>query len=744
MLVGSLLAATAAPPSAAEIAATEAVSKVLPTTHVDLAAHMVDGQFQAGIHETHGNVDLWHDMADTVIWLPSTSRWEVPEGAANNPYLGDAGRSLWGIHTDPDVNERRGTPWLGLSSEAVVDADYQRLLTLRLDGVSGLDGGMAPGDFLMWAPSAPLPHFSTAMGLPIAYEMKPRRNGHAHAMWDFSAEGVYCVNLSLGSRLADGTPVSDRQVMTFVVGDDVDPATVPTCESQGTIPAGDHQHTPDAAPPGPKVLTRRDRSFGRLTPRVADDGSLSVGMVVHTTGANAGTAHDPDDVIAYTDGSITKTVTDATPWLGRPGEKLFVFNEASVGLAIDMAKVPRTALTGDLTLTLTSLDGPGDLVVSGSGTAYSEGRAVLSSRPGLEEPSFDLWPGTVPGREWFFTQPGVYCVGLRWAATSTLAGPVEVDKTLTFAIGDVDPHTLTPCGRGGHASPRITAQPVSAAAEIGDTATFSVATRGEQLELRWQKRDADEPAWSARWVDIPGATGTSVDVPVTSAGQSGETYRVVVSNDVGSIRSTVATLTVPRADADMTVAWPSAIHHGTGGTLDVTVAAPVTPTGTVTALEGSEVLARAKLVGGATSLALPRKLPLGTHSLTVVYAGDSDVASTTQTGVVEVVAAPAAVDLRLAKRRATTHQRVRATVRLRTVKDADNPARPLSGKVVIRDGTSVLHTVKVRPADRGRVVVRLPKLRKGKHRITARYAGTATTTADTSAPAVLRIRKARR
>ena len=84
-------------------------------------------------------------------------------------------------------------------------------------------------------------------------------------------------------------------------------------------------------------------------------------------------------------------------------------------------------------------------------------------------------------------------------------------------------------------APTITTQPANQTVTAGQTATFSVVASGTApLTYQWQKNGSA----------ISGATATSYTTPVTTTADSGELFRVVVSNSVGSVTSNSATLTV--------------------------------------------------------------------------------------------------------------------------------------------------------------------------------------------------------
>ncbi len=96
----------------------------------------------------------------------------------------------------------------------------------------------------------------------------------------------------------------------------------------------------------------------------------------------------------------------------------------------------------------------------------------------------------------------------------------------------------------GTGAPYITAQPVNQTATAGQTATFSVTATGTTpLAYQWQKDGTD----------ISGATAASYTTPVTTTADSGEQFRVAVSNSAGSVTSMPATLTVSAGQVASTV-----------------------------------------------------------------------------------------------------------------------------------------------------------------------------------------------
>jgi len=97
---------------------------------------------------------------------------------------------------------------------------------------------------------------------------------------------------------------------------------------------------------------------------------------------------------------------------------------------------------------------------------------------------------------------------------------------------------------GGPVAPYITAQPANQTVAPGQAATFSVGAAGAApLNYQWQKNGAD----------ITGATSSSYTTPVTTASDSGEMFRVMISNTAGSVTSNSATLTVTAGTSNSSV-----------------------------------------------------------------------------------------------------------------------------------------------------------------------------------------------
>src|SRR2546429_7326534 len=83
-------------------------------------------------------------------------------------------------------------------------------------------------------------------------------------------------------------------------------------------------------------------------------------------------------------------------------------------------------------------------------------------------------------------------------------------------------------------APTISTQPANQTVTAGQTATFTVVAAGTApLGYQWQKNG----------VNIAGATSASYTTPVTTTADSGSTFRAVVTNTAGTVKSANRTRT---------------------------------------------------------------------------------------------------------------------------------------------------------------------------------------------------------
>ncbi|WP_156409674.1 M4 family metallopeptidase [Nocardioides sp. Soil796] len=182
------------------------------------------------------------------------------------------------------------------------------------------------------------------------------------------------------------------------------------------------------------------------------------------------------------------------------------------------------------------------------------------------------------------------------------------------------------------------------------------------------------------------------------------------------------------ADITATVS-PARPKYGTAASVKVNVTSigDDIPTGDVTVTEGDTELGTATLNGiAAASIALPKTLSVGKHTLTVTYSGDDNFSESTATLDVTVAKATGVVS---ATAKPSTIRRAQTSTVTVTVKAAG--VSP-TGKVTIVKGAKVLGSATL---SSGRATIRVAgsKLVIGKNKLTAKYAGSATVAAGAKA-----------
>ncbi len=124
-------------------------------------------------------------------------------------------------------------------------------------------------------------------------------------------------------------------------------------------------------------------------------------------------------------------------------------------------------------------------------------------------------------------------------------------------------------------APAITTQPISTAANVGATATFTAAASGIPTPtVQWQVSTNG----GTTFTPVAGATSTTLSFTV-AASQNGNLFEAVFTNSVSSATTTAATLTVNSAPAITTN--PSNVTVTAGANATFTAAATGTPTPTV-------------------------------------------------------------------------------------------------------------------------------------------------------------------
>jgi len=166
---------------------------------------------------------------------------------------------------------------------------------------------------------------------------------------------------------------------------------------------------------------------------------------------------------------------------------------------------------------------------------------------------------------------------------------------------------------------------------------------------------------------------------------------------------------------------PEPSTFGSASSIDVTVSGGSgTPTGDVTVKEGATVVGTGTLDGsGHASVTLPASTPVGAHSLTVEYAGDSAYDAATGSVTAHVSAATATVAAVHVPEPSTYGSA--SSVNVTVSGGSDTP----SGEVTVKEGATTIGTGTLDA--NGKATVALPATTPaGTHSLTVSYGGDAT------------------
>lgn len=120
-------------------------------------------------------------------------------------------------------------------------------------------------------------------------------------------------------------------------------------------------------------------------------------------------------------------------------------------------------------------------------------------------------------------------------ATASSDNGSTFDVVVTNTAGSITSQPAMLTVNSTNTAPTVITQPGNQSVTAGQPATFSVVAAGTPpLAYQWQKNGAA----------ISGATSSSYTTPVTTTGDSGEQFRVAITNAFGNITSNTATLTV--------------------------------------------------------------------------------------------------------------------------------------------------------------------------------------------------------
>jgi uncharacterized protein (TIGR03437 family) len=231
---------------------------------------------------------------------------------------------------------------------------------------------------------------------------------------------------------------------------------------------------------------------------------------------------------------------------------------------------PTTTADNGATFTVTVSNSAGPSVTSTAATLTVNTLPAITTQPANQTVTLGQMAtftvaatGTLPlTYQW---QRNGTNVGIN-AATYTTPATLIADNGAAFTVTITNPAgsvtSAPPAILTVNAFPTITTQPANQSVAAGQTATFTVAATGSApLSYQWQKNGTN----------ITGATLASYTTPVTTAADNGTMFTAVVSNSLGSVTSSPATLAV---NAPPTITTqPASQTVGAGQTVTFTVVA---------------------------------------------------------------------------------------------------------------------------------------------------------------------------
>lgn len=256
-------------------------------------------------------------------------------------------------------------------------------------------------------------------------------------------------------------------------------------------------------------------------------------------------------------------------------------------------------------------------------------------------------------------------------------------------------------------------------------ATSGVAT----TEYALDDEDADWTAYDAA-IEVDEAKHTVFFRSVDKAGNVEDQGRAIVPKAGVELTTTVTAAALSA----------SSVRYGATTNVSVrVVGSGGTPVGPVVVTSGGRQVGQGTLdAAGKATIKVPSKaLKVGSNTLTVGYAGDAVFAASADDVTLKITKATSRTKVSASKRiRTTTNPKVIATV--------TSPAGRATGKVTVtirRNHKNVTKRTGVLNS-KGKVRIKLPKLKKGTYRITTTYAGSGTISGS-SKTSTLRVVKKR-
>lgn len=318
---------------------------------------------------------------------------------------------------------------------------------------------------------------------------------------------------------------------------------------------------------------------------------------------------------------------------------------------------------------------------------------------------------------------GVYEIRMR-TAKAGVSAPSSAD----YAVADIviTGNTWSLYGSGTVKTDTTTTATIPTTGTYGTGFDIPVTVTGAGVEptSTVTLKDGTTSIGASEVLDSTGHATLHVGATALAAGT--HTLHVLYNGDTAynSSSSTSTVVTIAKAGSSVTPTVPTKATYGTSFHVSAHVAGPAgsTATGSASLKQGSTTLYTANLVGGTATFTVGgTKLGVGSHALTVSYAGSTSLnasSSTPKSVLVGKAVGHVANGLSPKSIKHTKKAKLTVTVTATGVTP--------TGTVTIYDGTKVIGKVSLTAAKKGKFTFTLPKLKKGSHKIHAVYGGSST------------------
>ncbi|MBC2904774.1 TIGR03773 family transporter-associated surface protein [Streptomyces cupreus] len=325
--------------------------------------------------------------------------------------------------------------------------------------------------------------------------------------WEFSQDGTYRVILTAEATAADGRELSVGTVYTVLVGDTADGedtvAEEPVAEE---TPTGEASKEAQPMPAAGKAVTQvaeaeRRTALAATTAsadvvsdrKVLDEGHVDFAarvvdnkLQIHLkdgTVSGKTTWREPSSVVLHVKPAAKNTLPagDDFAFLGKEGDPVWLLDQVQQegllwpGWSTDNIKAGVTK--SGVEFSLTKVDGPGTYALY-TYDAMSGANVLFNSKDGVPD-SFDVPANTHAHGGWAFTKQGTYRLTFKMSGTLANGTKVSDTETVTFAVGDTDPGTVTPGDGSGKGTSGTSG---SSSSDTPGSATDSGSTGGSSTD----------------------------------------------------------------------------------------------------------------------------------------------------------------------------------------------------------------------------------------------------------------------